>query len=344
LRQAIAAPFMLNGSRVSMGASIGISMYPNDGKTAETLLKNADAAMYDVKLRNKSAMRFFRPQMGERASSRFKLEVELCAAIAQERFELLYQPKVQFPSGRIVGAEALLRMRREDGSLVAPAEFISVAEEIGVIRELGNWVLDRACQQLATWARDGLTLPLSVNVSPIQLRGKSFVADVAERLKKHHVDARLLELEVTENLLLDLNAGLEGTMRALLDMGVRISIDDFGTGYSSLSYLSRIPAGTLKIDRSFVTDIVTQESAATVTRAVIELARNLSLEVIAEGVETREQAEMLLAQGCETMQGFYFHRPMPVAELSRLAHTNLRAVKREAMDDDDAYDDRLLSV
>jgi diguanylate cyclase (GGDEF)-like protein/PAS domain S-box-containing protein len=318
MRQAIAAPFMLNGSRVSMGASIGISMYPNDGKTAETLLKNADAAMYEVKLQNNSTMRFFRPHMNDRATLRFKREVELRSAIAQQRFELLYQPKIHFPSGKIVGAEALVRMRGEDGTLVAPAEFIGVAEEIGVIGEIGRWVLEHGCRQLSVWADASITLPLSVNVSPIQLRKKSFVADVAALLKQHAISAERLELEVTENLLLDLNEELEGTMRALLDLGVRISIDDFGTGYSSLSYLNRIPAGSLKIDRSFVTDIVTKESAATVTRAVIGLARNLSLDVIAEGVETREQAETLLAQGCDIMQGFYFHPPMPTADFTAL--------------------------
>jgi diguanylate cyclase len=242
----------------------------------------------------------------------------LRSAIAQQRFELLYQPKIHFPSGKIVGAEALVRMRGEDGTLVAPAEFIGVAEEIGVIGEIGRWVLEHGCRQLSVWADASITLPLSVNVSPIQLRKKSFVADVAALLKQHAISAERLELEVTENLLLDLNEELEGTMRALLDLGVRISIDDFGTGYSSLSYLNRIPAGSLKIDRSFVTDIVTKESAATVTRAVIGLARNLNLDVIAEGVETREQAEMLLAQGCEIMQGFCFHPPIPAADLMNL--------------------------
>lgn len=309
------APYSVRGQPVSVTFSLGISVYPDDGDTADVLLRHADAAMYLAKAGGRQRYQFFRKEIQEAAVARRRLQDELRQALAEERFVLHYQPKVDLASGRVIGMEALIRWPHPDGHLVPPLAFIPVAEELGLIVELGAWVLDTACRQARAWGQAGFQTAVCVNISPLQFAHPGFVQAVRACLHEAGLPASQLELELTEGLLLADVAQTQTTLAELRRLGVRVSIDDFGTGYSSLGYLKEFEVDTLKIDRSFVQDITTSRRESGLVAAVLALGRFLNLQVIAEGVETAEQARILLDLGCPWMQGYHFSRPLPAGEV-----------------------------
>ena len=315
----ISQPFHLDGHELRVSCSIGISFYPNDGDDAETLMKNADTAMYRAKDSGRSNYQFYFSDMNARFLERLAMETSMRRAIEREQFELYYQPQMDVESGAIIGAEALIRWNHPDLGMVSPAHFIPLAEESGLIQSIGEWVLRTACHQAAQWQRAGYPpLLVSVNVSARQFRQLGFAELVASALEENGLSASCLELELTESVLMghtDKNIAILG---ALKDLGLTIAIDDFGTGYSSLSYLKRLPIDTLKIDRSFVGDLPEDKDDAAIVDAVISMAHSLSLKVVAEGVETAQQLEFLRSRRCNLMQGYYFHTPLPVAEFTKL--------------------------
>jgi diguanylate cyclase (GGDEF)-like protein/PAS domain S-box-containing protein len=317
--QALREAHHVDGHELHITGSIGIVTYPDDGADAETLLKNADFAMYDAKDSGRDTYQFFKTDMNERAIERQVLEGELRHAIERQQLLLNYQPKIDLMTGEIIGVEALVRWHHPERGIVAPTQFIPIAEECGLIVPIGRWVLWEACRQVRAWQAAGLpTIYLAVNISAVELRAPEFVAGVRTILTESGLDPSLLELELTETfLMLDARSTAE-VLRELKEIGVTLALDDFGTGYSSLSYLKRFPLDTLKIDRSFVRNITTDADDASIVTAVIGLGRNLHMRVVAEGVETREQLEFLREHGCPVGQGFYFSVPVGSAEFGQL--------------------------
>ncbi len=313
----LARPFALDGMNFSVTASIGIALYPNDGATMNDLVKNADAAMYRVKERGRAGFRFYQPQMNVDLLARMKLDHAMRIALEHGDFRLHYQPQVCLSDGTVTGAEALLRWRDADLGDVSPGEFIPVAEESGFIVALGDWVLCEAVRQAAAWQAQGRPLLVSVNVSALQFQQAGFVGRVAAVLAEHGLPARLLELELTESILIQDADEALARLRALDQLGVQLAIDDFGTGYSSLGYLKRFPIRRLKIDRSFIRGLPDDDSDAGIAQAVIHLARALRLRVIAEGVETAAQRDFLAAAGCDEYQGFLCAPALPAAEFEK---------------------------
>jgi len=312
--EVLGQPFVLEGMSFSVTASIGIAMYPNDGESMNDLIKNADAAMYRVKERGRAGFRFYQPQMNVDLLARMKLDHAMRVALERGDFRLHYQPQVEIASGRVIGAEALLRWRDADLGDISPGEFIPVAEESGFIVALGDWVLGEAVRQGARWQAEGRPVVVSVNVSALQFQQVDFVERVAAVLAASKLPAALLELELTESILIrDADEALQ-RLRALDRLGVQMAIDDFGTGYSSLGYLKRFPIRKLKIDRSFIKGLPGDESDAGIAQAVVQLARALRLRVIAEGVETPAQRDFLLRAGCDEFQGFLFAAALSAAE------------------------------
>jgi diguanylate cyclase (GGDEF)-like protein/PAS domain S-box-containing protein len=305
-------------------ASIGIVTYPADGTDAETLMKNADFAMYHAKDSGRNNYQFFRADMNLRALERQSLETDLRVALENREFELHYQPKVNLETGAITAVEALLRWHHPLRGFVPPAHFIPVAEACGVIVPIGRWVLSEACRQSRAWRDAGLPpLRVAINVSPLELREKDFVATVRTILARVGLDPLYLELELTETFLMQDAAVTVEVLRALKELGVTLALDDFGTGYSSLSHLQRFPIDTLKIDRSFVRDLATNADAASIVSAVIAMGESLHKRVVAEGVETQEQVAFLQQHGCPEAQGYYFSRPVDAAQLAILVGGNL---------------------
>jgi EAL domain-containing protein (putative c-di-GMP-specific phosphodiesterase class I) len=294
-------------------------MYPEDGETSEALLMNADSAMYRAKAAGRNNCKFFSDTMKIRSMHRVNLENDLRQAIDEEHFELYYQPKVDTSSGVIVGAEALLRWKHVERGWISPADFIPIAEETGLILPLGRWVLQEACRQLAEWQHSQLgQMPVSVNISSQQMYSDDLVAIVKSAVSDSGIGAEMLELEITESLLM---RDIEATIDALNDLkkfGVDLSVDDFGTGYSSLSYLKRFPIDMLKIDRSFVRDLHHDSEDAAICAAIIAMGHNLGLKVIAEGVELEEQLAYLRDHDCDQIQGFLFSKPLPAGEFEAL--------------------------
>jgi diguanylate cyclase (GGDEF)-like protein/PAS domain S-box-containing protein len=306
--------------------SVGISLCPDDAADADELLRNADSAMYEVKVGGRHSYRFFTASMNERASLRRRIEAELRLAIAREQLSLHYQPKVDAIDGRIVGAEALLRWYDADGSeRYPPEQFVAVAEDVGLIVPIGAWVLHEACRQADVWHREGTGVPIAVNVSPLQFQHATFLAELQAVLANCALDPALLELELTERTVM---AGGDATIALLQRIkrcGVRLSLDDFGTGYCSLSYLKHFPVDALKIDRAFVRDVESDPDTAAITQAIIAMARSLAKTVVAEGVETEAQADYLRTAGCEQLQGFLFGAPMTATAFGKLlAEQHLR--------------------
>jgi diguanylate cyclase (GGDEF)-like protein len=306
--------------------SVGISLCPDDAADADELLRNADSAMYEVKVGGRHSYRFFTASMNERASLRRRIEAELRLAIAREQLSLHYQPKVDAIDGRIVGAEALLRWYDADGSeRYPPEQFVAVAEDVGLIVPIGAWVLHEACRQADVWHREGMGVPIAVNVSPLQFQHATFLAELQAVLANCALDPALLELELTERTVM---AGGDATIALLQRIkrcGVRLSLDDFGTGYCSLSYLKHFPVDALKIDRAFVRDVESDPDTAAITQAIIAMARSLAKTVVAEGVETEAQADYLRTAGCEQLQGFLFGAPMTATAFGKLlAEQHLR--------------------
>jgi len=317
----LAPPFNIDGRELYMTASIGISFYPNDGADSKTLMRHADIAMYRAKDLGRNTFKFFSDEMSARAFEYLTLENSLRHALEREEFELYYQTQVDVTSRRIIGVEALLRWRHPERGLVQPSDFVPLLEETGMIVPVGEWVLRTACRQLAQWQRQGATgLRMGVNLSARQFNEPRLGRNIERIVAECGVDARYLELEMTESVFMRHAPATTQTLGTLHDLGVRLAIDDFGTGYSSLNYLKRFSIDTLKIDRSFVGDIITDADDAALTAAIIAMARSLSLEVIAEGVESEAQAAFLHAHGCHCMQGFYFGEAAPAAETAgRLA-------------------------
>ncbi|NVI84783.1 bifunctional diguanylate cyclase/phosphodiesterase [Janthinobacterium sp. BJB401] len=315
----LAAPFDLEGHQLYVSASIGVSLYPFDAQDVATLTRNADTAMYHAKHQGKNRYAVFKAEMELRAQRRLRMEANLRKALQNEELYLHYQPQIDLRSGRIVGVEALIRWNCRDMGQLSPAEFIPVAEESGIIVDLGRWVLQSACRQAALWCKAGLLDSLehvAVNLSACQARDPGLMDDIRAILDETQLPHGLLELEITEGVLMDnVHANVE-LMRRLQEAGIHLSIDDFGTGYSSMSYLKRLPIDQLKIDRSFVHDLPGEGEA--IVTAIIAMAHSLHLKVVAEGVETLQQVEFLRKAGCDNVQGFFFARPMTAAQLTAL--------------------------
>ena len=317
--QELKAPYAVAGRELFTSVSIGMALFPDDGTDAEALLKHADTAMYRAKARGRDGYQQYTADMGARAQVKHSLENSLRHAIERGELVLHYQPKVDLADGEVVGLEALLRWSHPILGWVEPAAFIPLAEETGLIGPLGEWVMEEACQQLRTWRDAGLpTVPVAINLSPRQLAQSNVVELVAGALARAGVAPELLEVEITESVCLDDAQGVGDRLQRLRAMGVRCSIDDFGTGYSGLAYLARLPLDSLKIDRSFVSRIGTADSQEAIVDAVIALAHSLRLNVVAEGVETVEQASYLRSRGCDQIQGYLFSRPVPAEDVARL--------------------------
>lgn len=315
----LATPYQIEQHNLQLTASIGIVTYPDDGTDAETLMKNADFAMYHVKDSGRNNYEFFAPDMNARAVERQSLESGLRHAIAGHEFVLHYQPMVNLQRGTILGAEALVRWRHPRRGLVLPAQFVPIAEESGLIVAIGRWVLREACRQAREWQGAGLSLPrIAINISAVELRDKDFVAGVRSALMETGLSPGDLELELTETFLMEDSNSTAAVLVALEDMGVRLALDDFGTGYSSLSHLRLFPIGILKIDQSFVRDLTTDADDASIVTGLINMGRNLRMRVVAEGVETREQLAFLQEHNCPEGQGHYFGGAMDAEEFTRL--------------------------
>ncbi len=313
------APIEIGTHEITTGCSIGISLHPLDGEDVDTLLKNADTAMYNAKDSGRNGFRFYVPDMNTRVVKRMALENDLRRAMSQGEFELHYQPQAEIISGRIIGVEALLRWRHPQHGLVSPAEFIPVAEETGLIVPIGEWVLITACQQLIAWDREGLTgLSMAVNVSARQFKHEAILFAAKKALAETGVNPDRIELEITESLMLEHVDHNTELIRRLHGMGLRLALDDFGTGFSSMGYLRRLPFHVLKIDRTFVSDIGVDADDTAIAVSIIGLAHNLGLSVIAEGVETEAQRAFLRKHKCDFEQGYLLSRPLPAAELPML--------------------------
>jgi diguanylate cyclase (GGDEF)-like protein len=322
----LAEPMDISGHELNATCSIGIALYPDDGGSFDTLLQKTDTAMYNAKGAGRNIYHFFDEQMNRQAHEHLLLQNRLNRALFQAEFSLHYQPQLAIESGRVVGLEALLRWTSPDLGEVPPERFIPVAEDCGLIVPIGAWVLEEACRQAQSLRRaEGVDLPMAVNLSALQFRRAGLVETVAGALERSGLPPRLLELELTESILLqDVEYTLE-TVRRLKALGVRLSIDDFGTGYSSLSYLKRFAVDRLKIDRSFVRDLDTDPDNAAIVRAVIHLARSLRLGIVAEGVETEAQLAFLREEGCQDVQGFLFSPPLALADLKALLRRRRKA-------------------
>jgi len=319
VRETLKHPIVIDGRELFVSASIGVSLYPSDGDDAETLLKNADTAMYRAKTQGRDTVQLYAPAMNARALEQLTLENRLRRALPNGELELFYQPIVAMSTRRICAMETVLRWRHPELGLLAPDAFVALAETTGLIVPIGEWVLRTACRQLREWQEGGLPeLRAAVNLSVRQLQQADFVSLVSEILGETRIPPETLELELTESMAMQSDGDALGKLRELKRLGVRISIDDFGTGYSSLSALRLFPADSLKIDRSFVGQIATDPDDAAIAEAVIALARSLKLHVIAEGVETREQLEFLRDHHCDYWQGFLFCQPRPAAACSAM--------------------------
>jgi diguanylate cyclase (GGDEF)-like protein/PAS domain S-box-containing protein len=317
--KAIAEAHLIDDHELHITASIGVSVYPDDGLDAETLIRNADTAMYQAKEDGTQIFRFFEPAMNLRAVQRQSTEESLRRALDRREFRLEYQPKINLKTGMITGAEALIRWTHSVRGLVAPAEFIPIAEDSGLISLIGHWVLREACKQTRAWADAGLPqITMAVNISGSEFRDVNFLEGVAAILEETGLDPRSLELELTESVLMRHPDAVEPTLRALRAKGVQLAVDDFGTGYSSLSYLSKFSIDALKIDQSFVSQIGTNPREKTIVSAIIGMGRSLNLRVVAEGVETVEELAFLQTERCEEAQGFFFSCPLPPAQFAEL--------------------------
>jgi diguanylate cyclase (GGDEF)-like protein/PAS domain S-box-containing protein len=319
-------PHLVNQHELYITGSIGIVTYPDDGIEVETLLKKADVAMYHAKDTGGDKYQFFKPEMNVQAVERQFIEDSLRYAIERRELLLHYQPSIKLTTGEIIGVEALIRWRHPDRGFVPPIQFISIAEECGLIVPIGRWVLREACQQARAWQIAGLPpMFMAINISSVELRAHGFAAGVREALKETGLESRFLQFDLTEAVLMEDSPSAAEVLKELKDIGVMLALDDFGTGYSSLSYLRRYPIDALKIDQSFVHHLTMAEDDAGMVTAVIGMGKSLNMSVVAEGVETREQLEILRAHNCPQAQGFYFSRPVPAEEFSHLVEGGIRS-------------------
>ena len=326
---ALIHPFQIEDHEFFISASIGIAIHLLDATEAEDLIRHADRAMYQAKGQG-LGYQFYHSEL-ENLSERVTLENDLRRALERDELQLYYQPKVALATGAVIGLEALLRWMHPTSGMISPDQFIPLAEETGIIIPIGEWVLRKACLQIKCWQQAGLSIPVSVNLSTHQFRQFTTIAEIDGRaaagkppnylvetvervLEETQIDPSCLELEITESILMQNLSMAVATLQALSSKGIRISIDDFGTGYSSLSYIKRLPIHTIKIDKTFVGDISTDQDDAAIVSAIIAMAHSLRLKVVAEGVETQEQFDFLLNQGCDAMQGFFFSKPLPAGE------------------------------
>ncbi|MCT4606546.1 MAG: EAL domain-containing protein [Marinisporobacter sp.] len=312
-------PFLLKKDEIYVTASMGISIYPDDGETTENLMKNAEVAMYRVKEKGKNNYQLYRKEMNDKAYEQLAMENDLYKALENNEFVLYYQPQVKTTTGEIVGAEALIRWNHPKLGLVSPAKFIPLAEETGFIVPLGEWVLRKACEQNKYWQKKGLkNIQVSVNLSTLQFKQKDLIEKIVKIMKETEMRPEDLELEITEsNAMLDPNFTIK-TLKILNDMGIQIAIDDFGTGYSSLAYFKSFPIHKIKIDQSFIRDINKDESTKAIVLAIIGIADSLGVKSIAEGVETKEQLECLREYRCDEIQGYFFSRPVNAFEFEKM--------------------------
>lgn len=317
-------PFILNGKQAYISASLGAAIYPDDASSAESLIQCADQAMYCSKDAGRNEFHFFRREMGEAAVAKIEFENLLRQAVANDQFFLLYQPKVDLATGTICGLEALLRWRHPVRGIISPADFIAVLEETGLITDVGRWVLRSVAEQIVQWQKSGLVVPpVSVNLSPRQFSSADLDTHVRATLAETGVDPALIEFELTESILMQDPARAASLLVRFRGYGLALSIDDFGTGYSSLAYLTRFPVDVLKVDKAFVHGLIGRPEDAAITWAIIQLAHSLHLKVVAEGVETAEQVDMLVQHGCDVIQGYYFSPPVPAdlaADMLRERH------------------------
>jgi diguanylate cyclase (GGDEF)-like protein/PAS domain S-box-containing protein len=321
---AVAEAHTIDQHDLHVTTSIGVSVYPDDGMDAETLVKNADTAMYQAKENGRQGYQFFKPAMNVRAVERQSIEESLRRALERNEFTLHYQPIINLGSGEISGAEALIRWTHPSRGPVPPGQFIPVAEDCGLILPIGNWVLREACKQARAWQVAGLPLStVAVNISAMEFRDEHFLQGVSAILDDTGLDPKSLELELTESVLMKRAESTATVLKSLRDSGVQLAVDDFGTGYSSLSYLRKFPIDALKIDQSFIRQITTAPDETTIVTAVISMGRSLKLRVVAEGVETREELEFLHAHKCEEAQGYYFSRPIVAQEFAKLLKTGI---------------------
>ncbi|MFN2359798.1 MAG: EAL domain-containing protein [Marinobacter sp.] len=320
-----APPYLLNGQEVFVTTSIGIAIFPNDSDNSGTLLQHADAAMYQAKHKGKSSYAHFAPEMTEVSHERLQMESLMRRALEQNEFELYYQPIVHTDSGELCSAEALLRWNNQGLGMVMPDRFIPLAEETGLITPIGEWVLQEACLAAMRWKETtGTSIGVSVNVSPRQFRDPGFIDTVMNALETSGLEPQQLELEITERLILDNTIETADILRQLDQSGIRLSVDDFGTGYSALSYLKSYPFDTLKVDKSFVHDVMNEKDDAALVKAIINMAHSLGLRVIAEGVEEEAQTHFLKQEGCDYSQGYFYSRPLPEDAFHEWLRTNHR--------------------
>jgi diguanylate cyclase (GGDEF)-like protein/PAS domain S-box-containing protein len=317
LNDGLNAPYHIDGIELGITASAGIAVYPDDGIDLETLLKNADTALYRAKEASRNTYRFFNQEMNEEAVERLAMHSDLMHALDHEQFELYYQPQIEINSGALIGVEALLRWRHPSAGLIPPGRFISLAEENGLIVPIGKWVLHEACRTAAEWQQRGLpAMSIAVNLSALQFKRGDIEATVAQVLERSGLDPALLELELTETILIQETDKVLATVTRLKHMGIRLSIDDFGTGYSSLAYLKRFKVDKLKIDRSFIRNLANDPENAAIVRAIVNLANSLGLRTVAEGVEDECTLHRLRYYHCDEVQGYLISHPLPAEEFT----------------------------
>jgi len=303
-------PFELSGFQVSTTVSIGVCLYPNDGMDVDSLMKAADAAMYKAKDAGRNTFEFYESHLNQLANRRHQLANELRNAIKNDELHLVFQPQLNLPNNKIIGAEALLRWQHPILGNISPAEFIPVAENSGMIKEIGDWVLDQACMMLAKCLQEQIIIRIAINLSALQFKQADLASSIGDTLKAYRIPPHLLEVEITESMVMrDVNKAV-AILEEIKSMNIRIAIDDFGTGYSSLSYLRRFPLDALKIDQSFVDELVVDKDDTAITLAIISMAKSLRLEVIAEGVETKQQFDFLAKNHCDDVQGYFFSKPL----------------------------------
>ncbi|PKG81368.1 sensor domain-containing phosphodiesterase [Colwellia sp. 75C3] len=330
LNKLLKKPIEVNGNAINMGSSIGITIYPDDANNSEELLRNADIAMYQAKDDGRNTVRFFTSEMNAKLQKNKEIIMDLTKSLTQDEFELYYQPLFAIDDNSLVGTEALIRWHHPDKGMIPPDQFISVAEQSGLINELGDWVLAQACREIKNFENVGISgIRVAINISPVQFRRKDFLQHMLLILQQYNVNPDCIELEITEGAVMYNVDQAINTMQALHDAGFQLAMDDFGTGYSSLSYLKRFPIQKVKIDRSFISDIENDEDSKSITTAIIQMSHSLGLDVLAEGVETAAQLEYLKKEKCDYVQGYYSGRPMPASEF----------IKKFAVSEQDKHSD-----